>query len=132
VSLCCIVFILGLAVLAAFSETYLLGSLAHIFNRLADLSLQGKKLMAQIDDLNTAIATLTTDLASLSSDVSTCLADLKAQASSPAPDLSGPISSLTALDTSLKTLTATVTSADPGSQSSPGAPVVVAPDPPAS
>lgn len=81
---------------------------------------QGRKQMAQIDDLNTAVNTLSDTITSVNTDVTEVITELiTLQQTANGPDLSGVIAklqnanaSLTTIDTSLKTVEPNPTGVD--------------------
>ena len=88
----------------------------HLENILNEIKTQGANIMAQIDDLNAAIAALKAANAQLATDLAAGIADIQAQlaaakAAGTPPDLTSQIADLTAVvtalqgeDTSAKTL----------------------------
>lgn len=85
-----------------------------IFKTLRHIHFNQEKLMAQIDDLNAAIATLTADITDVGTNVSTVLAMLvAAQAGDTPVDLTAAIASLTTADTALKAVDAGLKAVEP-------------------
>jgi len=90
-------------------KQYVDTELLKIFSLLTTIKQQGDKIMAQIDDLNVAIATLTNTANQLGTDIQASIADLQAKlaaalAAGTPPDLSGPIAAIQAAATSLANL----------------------------
>jgi hypothetical protein len=79
---------------------------------LEQLKITEGKTMAQIDDLNAAVASLQTTVNTLGTDLTASIADLQAKlaaaiAAGTPPDLSGPIANITAIATQLTSLDST-------------------------
>ena len=88
-----------------FYELLILKTLKHLMN-------QQEKIMAQIDDLNTAIDAVSGDVASVASDVTEVLQLLK-NAQGTSADLSPAIAKLAAVKTALDTVDANLKAVEP-------------------
>jgi hypothetical protein len=73
-----------------------------------------EKIMAQIDDLNAAVAALQDTAGKINTDVTAVIAELQAlQATGTGPDLSGPIATLVSVNTALTSIDSTLEAAEP-------------------
>jgi hypothetical protein len=81
--------------------------LDRIENLLLEIKKQGDLIMAQIDDLNAAIANLQAQTTELGTDLAAAIADLQAKiaaAGNAGPDLSGPITAILAVSSKLSAI----------------------------
>lgn len=81
---------------------------AHLFTR---LTLMENRIMAQIDDLNTALDSVSAKLDTLKTDVDSVLAELREENQNPAVDLTSVIAKVQAISGKLDTVTAEFPSA---------------------